>query len=94
MLSSNFSIAVEIDTLLSQNVCVAAQLGGGAFCFPIVSSALLCSSGANNMGTNGITPATGAPGMHLGMGMAAGAAACLSAGMQQQVNFCVQSTGG
>ena len=42
------------------------------------------------MGTNGITPATGAPGMHLGMGMAAGAAACLSAGMQQQVTSCVK----
>lgn len=33
------------------------------------------------MGTTSITP--GSPGMHLGMGVAAGAAACVSGGMQQ-----------
>lgn len=35
-------------------------------------------AGANNM-----VPGANSPGMHLGMGMAAGAAACVTAGMQQ-----------
>ena len=35
------------------------------------------------MAASSLNPATGSPGMHLGMGVAAGAAACVSAGMQQ-----------
>lgn len=34
-------------------------------------------------GANGMGPASGSPGMHLGLGVAANAAACLSSGMQQ-----------
>ena len=47
-----------------------------------------CHAGANGMG-----PASGSPGMHLGLGVAANAAACLSSGMQQvQSSSCLFGT--
>ena len=38
---------------------------------------------ASNMRASSLNPTSGSPGMHLGMGVAAGAAASVTAGMQQ-----------